>query len=374
MNVDTEIASKAIAFRLKKVIPKLIQCDQTAYVNNRYIGETNHLISDMLEYTAENKTEAIFFSADFEKAFDSIKHTFIFATLHSFGFGPDIIQWVKTFLYKAESCVINNGSSTGYFYLERGTRQGDPIAAYLFILALEILFIQIRDNHHIKGIMIDGQEIKLSAYADDGNFLTTNVQSLNLIFNTCETFEQFSFLKLNLEKSEACWISSARGNADKPINCRWNDLNADKIRTLGVYSSYDTDLANKCNFFSIVDNIENCLNLWNSEDLTLAGRIQIFKTLAISKAVYISTIKNPPSLYLMKFNRDLFGIRKDQKSNTQLGSYEEGGYKDVDIATQFDALKIIWLRRLLDNNYHPLKFIPTKLFSPLGGVTFFTQT
>ena len=68
--------------------------------------------------------------------------------------------------------------------------------------------------------MIDGQEIKLSAYADDGNFLTTNVQSLNLIFNTCETFEHFSSLKLNLEKSEACWIGSARGKADKPINCR----------------------------------------------------------------------------------------------------------------------------------------------------------
>ena len=125
MNVDTKIASKAIALKLKKVIPKLIQCAQTAYVNNRYIGEANRLISDMIEYTAENEIEGIFFSADFEKAFDSIEHTFIFATLQPFGFDPDFIQWVKTFLYKAENCAMNNGSSTGYFYLERGTRQGD---------------------------------------------------------------------------------------------------------------------------------------------------------------------------------------------------------------------------------------------------------
>ena len=34
MNVDTKIASKAIAKRLKKVIQKLIQCDHIAYVNN----------------------------------------------------------------------------------------------------------------------------------------------------------------------------------------------------------------------------------------------------------------------------------------------------------------------------------------------------
>ena len=56
--------------------------------------------------------------------------------------------------------------------------------------------------------MIGGQEIKFSAYADDGIFLTTNVQSLNLIFNTLkktfEAFEHFSSFKLNLEKSEAC--------------------------------------------------------------------------------------------------------------------------------------------------------------------------
>ena len=223
MNVDTKITSKAVAIRLKKVIPKLIQCDQTAYVNSRYIGEANRLTSDMLEYTAENEIEAILFSADFEKAFDSTEHTFIFATPQSFRFGADFIQWVKTFLCKSESCVMNNGSSTGYFYLERRTRQGDPISAYLShtcVLALEILFIQIRDNHQIKEIMIDGHEIKLSAYADDGNFLTTNVQSLNLTFNTCETFEHFSSLKLNLEKSEACWIGSARSKADKPINCR----------------------------------------------------------------------------------------------------------------------------------------------------------
>ena len=43
----------------------------------------------------------------------------------------------------------------------------------------------------------------------------------------------------------------------------------------------------------------------------------------------------------------------------------------MDIATQFNALKMIWLRRLLDNDYHPWKLIPTKLLSPLGGVTFF---
>ena len=95
MNIDTKIASKAIATRLKTVIQKLIHCNQTAYVGNRYIGEANGLVSDILEFIAENEMEAILFSADFEKAFDSIEqeHHFLFATLKSFGFGTDFIQW-----------------------------------------------------------------------------------------------------------------------------------------------------------------------------------------------------------------------------------------------------------------------------------------
>ena len=71
---------------------------------------------------------------------------------------------------------------------------------------METLFIQIRENLEIKGIHIGNEEIKLSAYADDADFLTPDVNPLELIFQTCETFQSFSSPKLNLEKPEACWI------------------------------------------------------------------------------------------------------------------------------------------------------------------------
>ena len=31
-------------------------------------------------------------------------------------------------------CVINGGFTTPYFNLQKGTHEGDPISAYLFIL------------------------------------------------------------------------------------------------------------------------------------------------------------------------------------------------------------------------------------------------
>ena len=49
-------------------------------------------------------------------------------------------------------CVINGGKTTPYFMLERGTRQGDPISTYLFILALEVVFYLIKANPDIEGL------------------------------------------------------------------------------------------------------------------------------------------------------------------------------------------------------------------------------
>ena len=40
INVDAKIASKCLAFRIKKILSRLIHSDQTAYVKGRYIGES----------------------------------------------------------------------------------------------------------------------------------------------------------------------------------------------------------------------------------------------------------------------------------------------------------------------------------------------
>ena len=81
INVDVKIASKAIAARMKNVLSNIVKYDQTAYVKGRYTGESIRLISDIIEYTENNDVPGVLFSADFEKAFDSVEHSFIFAVL-----------------------------------------------------------------------------------------------------------------------------------------------------------------------------------------------------------------------------------------------------------------------------------------------------
>ena len=66
---------------MKNILNSIVKCDQTAYVKGRYIGESIRLISDILEYTEENGISRILFSADFEKAFDSIDTHFYLLSL-----------------------------------------------------------------------------------------------------------------------------------------------------------------------------------------------------------------------------------------------------------------------------------------------------
>ena len=48
LNVDYKILTKVIAKRAEKVLPTLINPDQTGYVKGRYIGENVRLIYDLI--------------------------------------------------------------------------------------------------------------------------------------------------------------------------------------------------------------------------------------------------------------------------------------------------------------------------------------
>ena len=220
---------------MKTVIHSFISYDQTAYVKGRYIGESVCLIDDLLKHAEDENIDRILFAVDIEKAFDSVDHNFMFAALKRFGFRNDFVRWIKTVFKKSQSCVMNNGTSTEYFNLERGTRQGDPLSPYLFILALETLFIQIRSDPSIKGFRIKHIEIKLSAYADDTTFFVKDSQSLQRNIKLMKEFRVFSSLTINVEKCEASWIGRAKNRTSKPVKCKWTSLTKSYIRILGIH-------------------------------------------------------------------------------------------------------------------------------------------
>ena len=93
---------------------------------------------------------------------------------------------------------------TEFFKIGRSCRQGDPLSSYLFILAVEPLTTAIRNSDKVKGILVNEKEIKIVQYADDTFLLLDGtVQSLNEIFSILKSFQKYSCLKINMEKTLA---------------------------------------------------------------------------------------------------------------------------------------------------------------------------
>ena len=91
-------------------------------------------------------------------------------------------------LNKQESCVLNGGTSTGFFPLERGSRQGDPISAYLFILIMETFFTFAKSNSNIKPLEILNFKYLITSYADDTTFFLNDLNSAKVIFQIFDAF------------------------------------------------------------------------------------------------------------------------------------------------------------------------------------------
>ena len=89
-------------------------------------------IDDILEYTERKNISGLLVAIDFQKAFDSIKRSYMVKALSAFNFGPSLIHRIQTFYKNITSTVMNNGYTTTPFQILQGVRQGDPLF-FIFI-------------------------------------------------------------------------------------------------------------------------------------------------------------------------------------------------------------------------------------------------
>ena len=68
------------------------------------------------------------------------------------------------------------------------------------------------------------------------------------------------------------------------------NLNNETVKILGVHFSYNKNLEQDKKFSEYILKIESILKLWRMRQLTLEGRITVFKSLAISKVVHLLLI------------------------------------------------------------------------------------
>lgn len=200
-----KVFSKIILSRITNILEANQPKEQAGFRRNFSTIDHIHVLRQILQKTKEyNKTFYIAF-VDFNKAFDTLEHKFIWDALERQGVHGKYIRILKN-VYKKSTAQIKLESIGEEFPVERGVRQGDPISPKIFSAVLEMIFRNL--NWKNKGLNINGENLSHLRFADDLILFSENPKTLETMLQELATESEKAGLSMNLMKTKVMTNSS----------------------------------------------------------------------------------------------------------------------------------------------------------------------
>ena len=152
----------------------------------------------------------------------------------------------------------------------------------------------LKSNNDIKGIVVDGKEIKVTQFADDTTLFVNDHQS---VIKLLKLLKHTSGLEINTSKTEAMRLGELQLSHIILTGLR----NRFKLSSFSI--RYNSDVANNLNFGEKIIKLKNTLKNWKRRKLTLHGRIKIVKTLGLSKLIYNTSVLEILDSYVKEINK-----------------------------------------------------------------------
>lgn len=140
-----KILAKVLASRLKKALPNLISNNQSAFLSGRLILDGVVIINKVVDDARKRKKDCLIFKVDFEKAYDTVNWNFLDYMMIRLGLGDKWRAWIKECIFRGELYVLVDGGTTEEVNIEKGLKQGDHLAPFLFLMVAEGLSGLVRN-------------------------------------------------------------------------------------------------------------------------------------------------------------------------------------------------------------------------------------
>ncbi|EAL61509.1 hypothetical protein DDB_G0291958 [Dictyostelium discoideum AX4] len=302
LNTDYKILSKVINARLLRILPFIINNNQTGFVPHRFIIDNIININELINYLKSKNLPGIITLFDFFKAFDSISHDSIKRTLIHIGIPIKLINLIHKLLSDSQAKISINGKTTRKFDIKRGVKQGDPISATLFVIVIEILARTINADNSIIGLPISPNpqiKIKFTQFADDSTTYNINYEQQQQSIKHFDNFCASTSSSLNFDKSAIIEINPHKITDKHIIN---NIPQSKRIpitkkdqseRVLGYFFNHN-GLHRKLP--ETMKTLFKSLVLWKTSGTTLKTKTTIINTYSLSPITYLS--------YLEEFTKD----------------------------------------------------------------------
>ncbi|CAI5959954.1 unnamed protein product [Closterium sp. NIES-65] len=237
---------------------------------------------------------------DFQKAFDSISRDYLFGTLQKLGLPEDFVGWTIGLHKEAGTCLHINGWTGDKVAVEKGVRQGCPLAPYLFLCAVEPLCQEIS---RVKlGIGKKGVgKLAYLGYADDTSLLLHGVEQLEAAAGVLSAFEEESGLKVNEGKTVIFPLGKNRGKtAPQNLNYKWADKDEPE-RHLGIWITPNGDPTPSWN--KALDRAKGELAKWEMQHPTTSARVTIVNSYIVPIFLFQAQVYLPPEAIWKKIRK-----------------------------------------------------------------------
>ena len=191
---------------------------------------------------------------------------------------------------------------------------------------------------------IGNRVIKSVIYADDLCATVPNIRSAKRLFEFIEYFGRFSGRKLNLEKTEALWLGSAKNCKRQPLAIKWPSKS---IKALGVYFSYDEKRCEEESFEANCKSLKVKLDIWKSRHLSIYGRTLLIKSLGISQFLHLASVISVPEHVVSRIEQliitFLWKVRGNKVKRTAVINFSrDRGLEMIDIRSMIKSLQCKW--------------------------------
>lgn len=92
LNIDYKLFTAIISQRLEKILTGIIRKDQTGFIRQRQTQDNIRKTLHILNHAVRQHVETPVPSLDAEKAFDSVRWTFLYKVMSKFGFHRTLIE------------------------------------------------------------------------------------------------------------------------------------------------------------------------------------------------------------------------------------------------------------------------------------------
>ena len=370
LNSDYKLLTKGLAVQLMHHVGKMIHSDQAGFIPNRSIIDHIKLATAIINYAEATEEDGAIIALDQEKAYDKIRHNYLWATLDAFNLPPTFTKTIKSLYENASTCVAINGFFSDPFKVTRGIRQGDPLSCALFDLAIEPLACMIRKDPNLKGISIPGlnEPLKAKFFADDTSLFLSKSDHFDYIQMLLEDWCRVSGAKFNLDKTEVIPIGSTNHRQQVIRTRKINQLDQDRlndrikiandgdaIRFLGGWIGNHTNAG--APWEPIVDRANKLLEQWGASRPTMKGRKIIIQTIIGGLTQYLTMAQGMPDNVESAFIKMIRKFIWNDDLHPRLGldilqrPVNEGGLNLLNLKARNEAIEIMWLKAYL--NFSP---------------------